>query len=135
MPRRGPEQFLKRGREKVGELRRTAAPIEGDLLGVVAEVGEVQFEAAVANEFHDAAHLRQEAWRSVGRQPHHFVFVAVMRKAEILRDRLIENAERMREQRPALDVDGRASPTPQAALAKSPKPSTETTTASSNGET
>ena len=32
---------------------------------------------------------------AVGRKPHHLVLVAIMRKAEILRERLIEDAERM----------------------------------------
>ena len=50
-------------------------------------------------------------------------------------ERLVEDAERVRKVDPSRDVDVLPRPTPQAALAKSPKPSTETTTASWNGET
>ena len=72
-----------------------------------------------------------KCWLAIGRQSHHFVLVAIVRKSQILRQRLIEDAERMWEMHPALDIDhGRRCPTPQAALAKSPNPSTETTAAS-----
>jgi hypothetical protein len=53
-----------------------------------------------------------------------------VRKPEKLSDGLVEDAKRMREIDVPID-----SPTPQAALAKSPNPSIERMTAFSNGET
>ena len=54
---------------------------------------------------HDPAHLVQIPRLAVRREPHHLVFVAVMRKAEILRQRLVKDAERMRKIDPILHLD------------------------------
>ena len=56
-----------------------------------------------------------------------------MRKAEILRHRLVEDAERMRKIDPAVLEISHPAAMPQAALEKSPNPSTETTAASLEG--
>ena len=84
---------------------------------------------------HDLAHGIHEGGPAVRREAHDLVLVAVMRKTEILRESLVKNAERMREKYSAVDGDALPLPTPQAELEKSPKPSIETTTASSKGET
>src|SRR5437762_3671858 len=42
---------------------------------------------------------------AIGRKAHDLVLVTVVRKAEILRDGLIEDAERMREEYPAFNRD------------------------------
>ena len=47
----------------------------------------------------------REARLAVGRQAHHLVFVAVLREAEELRERGVEQAERVRELDAAADVD------------------------------
>ena len=128
------QQFLERWRKQIAELRRAVGPLIGDTLAMMPEIGEIERIAAIGLS-DDLAHGVHEGGLAVRRKPHDLVLVAVMRKAEILGERLIEDAERMRENRPDLRSRCRAPPAPQAALAKSPKPSTETTTASSNGET
>jgi hypothetical protein len=69
----------------------------------VAKVAEVERESAVVLETHDLLHLVDEARLAVGREPHHLVFVAIVREADELRHRLVEHAERMREVDAALD--------------------------------
>src|SRR5205807_9959411 len=60
----------------------------------------------------DFAHLGEARGGTVGRQAHHFVFVAIMGKAEILRYGLIKYAERMWEMHPAFEHDIRPAPDP-----------------------
>src|SRR5262249_24481290 len=52
------------------------------------------------------------ARRTVRRESHDLVLVAVMREAEILRERLVEDAERMRKRHAAADIDVAAAPQP-----------------------
>ena len=101
----------------------------------MAEIGEVQPEGPIRQEAHKLAHGVEVGRLAVRSEPHHLVLVAIVRKAEILRERLVEDAERMRKIYPPCDRKIGPVPRPQAALEKSPKPSTETVTASSNGET
>src|SRR5437868_2433667 len=49
------------------------------------------------------------ARRAIRRKPHHFVFIAVMRKSEVLSDCLVEDAERMRKQHAFGDMKIRSS--------------------------
>jgi hypothetical protein len=53
----------------------------------------------------DLAYSIREARLPVGGEAHHFVLVAVLRKAEELRERGIEDAEGVRKQDGALDLD------------------------------
>ena len=77
----------------------------------------------------------QERGPAVGGQAHHLVLVAVLREAEELRDRRVEDAERVREhhlvQRPRGACRG---PPRSCDDTKSPKPSTVRQAASSKGE-
>jgi len=73
---------------------------------MMAEIFEVELVAIA--QMHDLAHLGHARGRAVGRKPHHLVLVAVMGKAEILRERLVEDAERVREMHPPLNRDARA---------------------------
>src|SRR5450830_1642086 len=59
-------------------------------------------------KIHDLPHLAYEARLAIGRKAHHLVFVAVARKAEILRQRLIEDTERMRKIDLVLGLDAAA---------------------------
>ena len=63
---------------------------------MVAKILEVELEGAVGQERHDLAHGIEVRRLAIRRKPHHLVFVAIMGKAEILRQRLVEDAERMR---------------------------------------
>ena len=73
---------------------------------MVTKIIQVESERAVSIEAHHASHLRQVAWSTIRGEPHDLVFVTVMRKAEILREGLIENAQRMREQHAPFDAQG-----------------------------
>jgi hypothetical protein len=53
--------------------------------------------AAVALPANALAHLRDEARRSVRRERHHLVFVRRVQEAQVTRDVLVEQAERMRQ--------------------------------------
>ena len=86
------------------ERRLAAVPGHLDAFGVVDEVVEVEADL-VAFDADDVADLRGEARLAVGRQAHHLVFVAVLREAEELRERGVEQAQRMRELDAAAHVD------------------------------
>ena len=94
-----PKQLLERRRKQIAELRRAVHPLISDVLAMVAEKAQIELESAVWEQAHDLAHGVQECGLAVGSKPHHLVLVAVVRKAEILRQRLIKDAERMRENR------------------------------------
>src|SRR5262249_33233596 len=85
-------------------------PGKCDGLPVVAKECEVELEAAAIRQFDDLAHLAETSGRPIGRQAHDLVFVAVMRKSQVLRQRLVKDAERMREMDPALDPGVAATP-------------------------
>ena len=70
---------------------------------MMAEELEVQFEGAIALQAHDPTHLLEKLWLAVRRQSHDFVFVAVVRKAEILGERRIKDSERVGEINAAID--------------------------------
>lgn len=116
-------------------MRRRIFPLVGHLLSVVPEKVEIELERSNRRQAYDPAYFAKAGGLAIGRQTHDLVFVPLIRKAQVMRERLIEEAERVREMDPPHDLDVLARPTPHAALAKSPKPPTETTTASSNGET
>ena len=104
-----PEQLLERRREQIAELRRAVGPLIGDLLLVMAEIRRGRARSVPSGfKPHDLAHGVHGGRLAVGSKPHHLVLVAVVRKAEILRQRLIEDAERMRKIDAAVDRDLRA---------------------------
>ena len=74
---------------------RTAVPLVVNAFAVVAEKVEVQCKGAVRLQLHDLAHLGQEIGLAVGRQSHDLVFVAVIGKAQVLREGLVEDTERV----------------------------------------
>ena len=69
---------------------------------MVAEVFEVERKTAVGLQRKKLSHLRAAGRIAIGGKPHQLVLVAVMRKSEILRHGLVEDAERMRKQNPAV---------------------------------
>ena len=103
----GTEQLDKRRRVQPAHVRLPPAPLVVDLLLVVAEVGEIERKSAVPRQPHDPAHLVEVTRLAIGREPHHLVLVAVVRKTDELRDRLVEHAERMRERHPAIQAQRR----------------------------
>ena len=62
---------------------------------MVREVVEVQLET-IALGRNELAHLRDQRGFSVGRETHHLVFVAILREAQIQRERVVKKSERMR---------------------------------------
>ena len=126
--RAGPSSASSAGANSVPTDGLAAVPLVVDLLAVMAEVVEVELEGPVVAQPHDLAHRVEVARLAVGREAHHLVLVAVVREAQVLRERLVEDAERVREVDALRRRRSRVPrPTPHAALAKSPKPSTETT--------
>ena len=105
---RGAEQILERRREQRAHMRAAARPLVGDLLLVVAEISGVEPVCAIVLKQDDPAHLRHEPWLAIGREPHDLVLVAIVRKAQILGQRLVEDAERMREPYAPVHGNGRA---------------------------
>jgi hypothetical protein len=73
------------------------------------EVVEVEADL-IAFDAHDVADQSGKARFAVRRQTHHLVFVAVLREAEQLRERRVEQAKRMREADAAADVDPTSPP-------------------------
>src|SRR5262245_38541173 len=90
-----PQQVLKRGRKQIAELGRSVRPLIGHVFAMVAEEFQIELKAAVWKHAHKLAHGAQERGAAVRREPHHLVLVAIMRKPKILRECLIEDAERM----------------------------------------
>src|SRR5271166_5424447 len=71
----------------------------------MAKIGEIELICPVRLEPHDPAHRIHERWLAIRRKTHDFVLVAIMWKAQILRQGLIEHAERMRKIHPPVDRD------------------------------
>src|SRR5689334_8186966 len=94
---RGPEQVDEGHRVKGPDLRGSVLPLIFDLLAVMPEVGEIQFEAAAVLQANNAAHVLHVARLAIRCQAHHLVFVSVMREPEVLGQRFIEDAQGMGE--------------------------------------
>ena len=77
------------------DRRRPLVPGHVDALLVVQEVVEAELEHRPV-ELHELAHLVEVARLAVGREAHHLALVAVVREAEPLRDRGVEDPERVR---------------------------------------
>src|SRR5579863_7222738 len=66
--------------------------------GAIVEEGNVQAEAAIRLEIDEfVADDVAISWRAVGRQPHHLVFAGIHTEADVIRERRIQEPERMRE--------------------------------------
>jgi len=91
-------------REHAAGDRLAAIPGHLDAVAMMRKVIEV--EAAIAGfGLDDLANLRGEAGLAVSGQTHHFVLVAVLREAQKLSEGGVENAERVREQHGAEQID------------------------------
>ena len=105
-----PKKVLQGRREQIAEFGRTVRPLIRHIAPVMAEIVEIELERAIGHQTNDLAHGVQIDRPAIGREAHHLVFVAVVRKAEILGQRLIEDAERMREVHAAVDRERAPSP-------------------------
>jgi len=101
----GAKKRLELCRKQIAEFRRSSDPLVSNPLLVVAEVGEVEFVAAIGLQADNFTHGADELWLSVRGKPHNLVLIAVVREAQILRQRLVEDAERMGEEDVAVDPD------------------------------
>ena len=112
--------FAARRPEQIGQLRRiqitharfAVLPLVFDSFSMMAKIIQIQTEGAVFLKFNDPPHLMQQTRLAVGRKPHDLVFIAVIRKTKVLRQRLIKDAEGMREIDFVLHLDRRATPDP-----------------------
>ena len=91
-----PEKVFQRRREQIAELRRVIAPLVRDLRSMVAEILKVQPKGPIRQEMDKLAHGLEVRRLAVWSEPHHLVFVAIVRKPEILRERLVKHSERVR---------------------------------------
>jgi hypothetical protein len=107
-----PEQLLERGRPHVADDRRALVPLHQHLLGPVPEVLQRQRKAAARRERHEAREAIGVTGGAVRRQPHDLVLVAVVREAQVLRERQVEQAERVREEHAVTHVERRAPSVP-----------------------
>ena len=74
------------------DLGRAILPAVGNVSDVVPEIFQVQPKAAIGLNEHDFTERFEIVRLAIRRQSHHFVFVAVMREAEKLRERGVKNA-------------------------------------------
>src|SRR5215813_4122480 len=93
-------------------MRAASRPLVADLFLVVAEKSGVESIGAIVLKQDDPAHLCQEPWLPIGREPHHLVLIAVMRKTKILGQGLVKDAKRMWEPNAPVHGEGRADAPP-----------------------
>ena len=86
------QQVDQRTPAKCADLGRAIVPAIGDISDVVPEIFQVQPKAAIGLNEHDFTERFEIVRLAIRRQSHHFVFVAVMREAEKLRERGVKNA-------------------------------------------
>src|SRR5437667_6666174 len=67
------------------------------------KIGKVEFERPTRLQPNDAVHLVDVDRIPVGSQAHHFIFVTIMGKAKVVRNRFVKNSERMRKVYVTLD--------------------------------
>ncbi len=72
---------------------------------MVAKEFQIKLELTCREQAHNLAHGLDEQGMAIRRKAHHLVFVAIMRKSEVLRECLIENTERMRKIHAAMNRD------------------------------
>src|SRR6202030_2085345 len=115
------QQFLERWSEQIAKLRRAALPLIRDLLLVMTKIRQIKLVGPVWLEPHNFAHRIHERGLAIGCEPHNFVLVAIVREAQILRQRLIEDAQRMRKISPPVDRNVLALPDSPRSASKVPK--------------
>ena len=76
-----------------------------DFLPMVAEIIQIKTKHPVSAKLHYTAHLTEKPRLAIWRQSHDLVFVAVVQETEVLRQCLIENAQRVREIHPPADFN------------------------------
>ena len=134
-PARRTEQRFELRREDRADRRLAVLPRHLHAFRPVPEVRQVQLEAAVVLQLDERLDLADVARLAVRREAHHLELVAVVGKAEVLRDGEVEQAERVGEEH-VPSTDSREPATrPHDVLTKSPKPSMAQTAASSKGDT
>src|SRR5271167_1511948 len=92
----GAEGMLKRRREQVAAFGGSVRPLIRHIFAVVTKKTQIELEAPVWEQTYDIPERIDECRAAIGGEPHYLVLVAIVRKAEVLRDRLIEDTERMR---------------------------------------
>ncbi len=108
-PARGTEQPLELRGPDAADHGLAAVPGHVDAARVVAEIPEVQLEAAPVvtqvMEPDDRAQCLGEIRRAIGRESHDLVLVAVAREAQVLRQREVEHPEGVWEVHPAHQLE------------------------------
>src|SRR5947209_16339896 len=88
---RRPEKIDERMAIKGADFRRAIFPRVGNVADMVPEKFQIQPEGSVGTNPHDLAKRIEKGRLAVGREAHHFVFVAIIRKPEELGQRGIKN--------------------------------------------
>src|SRR5262245_2657433 len=71
----------------------------------MAKICQIELISSFGSKLYDLAHGVHECRLAVGRESHDFVFVAVVGETQILRERLVEDPERVWEIHAAIDGD------------------------------
>src|SRR5476651_1534180 len=98
-----PKQFLQRRCIKINKFRRSTVPLIRNLFVLVTKIGKAKLITPVVLDPNDLAHGIHECRFAKGREAHDLVFIAVLTKANVLRQSLIKHSERMREIHPTVD--------------------------------
>ena len=102
---RGSEERFELRREYRTDRRLAVLPRHRHAVRRVAEVRQIQLEPAIVEQADEVSKRADFARLAVRREPHHLELVAVLGKAEELRDGEVQNAERMREEHAPVDVE------------------------------
>ena len=98
------QEFFEFGREEIADGGRVVLPLIGNT-PLMIEVAKVQRKSARRSKPHNTPHAIEISRPTIRREPHHLVFVAVVGKPEILRQRFVENAEGVRKEDSVFDRD------------------------------
>ena len=107
-PPRRAEQRLELRRKHRTKRRRSILPRHLDAFRPVPEVRQVELETAVVVQLDQRFDLAHESRLAVRRKAHHLEFIAVVGEAEVLRDRQIQQPQRVGEEHPSLDGQPRS---------------------------
>ena len=86
-----PQQLGQGSPVKQPHGRSAILPSVGNVIAVVSKIFQVQPESSVGPELEHVAQRVDVGRIAIRREPHHLVLVAVMRKAEELRQRAVKN--------------------------------------------
>ena len=102
---RRPQQPLELRREHRADRGFAVFPRHRHAVGPVTEARQVELERPIVADVNERSDLPRIPRLAVRREPHHFEFVAVLGKAEVLRDGQVQHAERVGKKHTPVDGD------------------------------